>query len=191
MTVPEALVAGLGQQSSCSIRSVQIRSMAGITMALKEYLVGSAAAPVQEGQLPITKKTIIVTCTGIVNAFNMIHWPVPLVLFSKLRCTDCYWTLECDEEGDRYVAISLVKATMGYQSWEGLLVEDRPDRTVTHRVRAARACQARGSTAQLQQQQQQAAARLGTTWFSDSKRAPARLGTMWLTSHGRISPQRC
>lgn len=48
--------------------------------------------------------------------------------------------MESDDDatnGSKYVSITLAKATMGFESWESLLVEDRPDTTVTHRVRGA------------------------------------------------------
>jgi hypothetical protein len=51
---------------------------------------------------------------------------------------DCFWTLETDDgDGSKYVSIVLVKATMGYQSWDALLESDKPDTTVTHRVSGA------------------------------------------------------
>lgn len=49
---------------------------------------------------------------------------------------DCYWVLESDDSsGSKAVVITLAKSTMGYMSWEALLEEDKPDTTVTHRVR--------------------------------------------------------
>jgi hypothetical protein len=52
---------------------------------------------------------------------------------------DCFWTLETDDaDGSKYVSIVLVKGAMGYQSWEALLESDKPDTTVTNRVRLQR-----------------------------------------------------
>uniref|UniRef100_A0A383VC15 peptidylprolyl isomerase n=1 Tax=Tetradesmus obliquus TaxID=3088 RepID=A0A383VC15_TETOB len=53
----------------------------------------------------------------------------------SIRADDCFWTLETDDaDGSKFVSITLVKGTMGYQSWDALLESDRPDVTVTHRV---------------------------------------------------------
>jgi hypothetical protein len=45
--------------------------------------------------------------------------------------------METDDAGNKFVQISLAKATMGYQSWENLLLDDLPDTSITHRVGAA------------------------------------------------------
>lgn len=37
--------------------------------------------------------------------------------------------------GPRHVAVTLAKRSMGYQSWDALLASDRPDKTITNRVR--------------------------------------------------------
>jgi cyclophilin family peptidyl-prolyl cis-trans isomerase len=42
--------------------------------------------------------------------------------------------METDDAGNKFVQISLAKATMGYQSWENLLLDDLPDTSITHRV---------------------------------------------------------
>ncbi|GLI64268.1 hypothetical protein VaNZ11_007483 [Volvox africanus] len=62
----------------------------------------------------------------------------------EVMVDDCFWTLETrpsDGAGTeaaaaaaRYVALTLVKKTSGYMSWEALLDSDRPDTTTTHRV---------------------------------------------------------
>lgn len=49
--------------------------------------------------------------------------------------TDSFWVLETDDDsGDKYVQITLAKATMGFESWPALLVADLPDTSITHRV---------------------------------------------------------
>ncbi|PNW76980.1 hypothetical protein CHLRE_10g417500v5 [Chlamydomonas reinhardtii] len=52
----------------------------------------------------------------------------------EVAVDDCFWTMETDSAGDRYVAVTLSKRTMGYMSWEALLESDRPDTSVTSRV---------------------------------------------------------
>ncbi|GIL57128.1 hypothetical protein Vafri_12342 [Volvox africanus] len=57
----------------------------------------------------------------------------------EVTVDDCFWTLETrpgpsPEAAARYVALTLVKKTSGYMSWEALLESDRPDTTTTHRV---------------------------------------------------------
>lgn len=48
---------------------------------------------------------------------------------------DSFWVMETDDDSDsKYVQISLAKATMGYESWDNLLVADLPDTSITHRV---------------------------------------------------------
>jgi hypothetical protein len=47
---------------------------------------------------------------------------------------DCFWTLEPDEAGGKYVAITLSKKSMGYGSWEKLLESERVEAVVTDRV---------------------------------------------------------
>lgn len=51
-----------------------------------------------------------------------------------LPAADSFWVMETDDDDNKYVQISLAKATMGYESWENLLVADLPDTTTTHRV---------------------------------------------------------
>lgn len=51
-----------------------------------------------------------------------------------VRSDECYWTLE-EEDGQKFVLVTLMKGTMGYKSWDALLEEDEVDMTVTQRVR--------------------------------------------------------
>lgn len=63
-----------------------------------------------------------------------------LVDAGEVRVDDCFWTMEEEEGGagpearQRYVAVTLAKRAMGYESWDALLEDDKPDRTVTHRA---------------------------------------------------------
>lgn len=64
------------------------------------------------------------------------HWACPHCCCCSRTWSDCFWVMEADGDDQKHVAITLAKATMGYESWENLLVADLPDTTVTHRVRA-------------------------------------------------------
>ncbi len=54
-----------------------------------------------------------------------------------LYSADCFWTLEEDEAGGKYVLVTLAKKSMGYESWEGLLQSEHVQAEVTDRVRVA------------------------------------------------------
>ena len=47
---------------------------------------------------------------------------------------DCFWSLETDESGEKYVSITLSKKSMGYNSWDKLFESDHVTATITDRV---------------------------------------------------------
>lgn len=51
-----------------------------------------------------------------------------------VNADESFWTLENDAEGRRCVVVNLVKATIGYQSWNALLEAEAADTSITHRV---------------------------------------------------------
>jgi len=47
---------------------------------------------------------------------------------------ESFWTLESDDAGNKYVAITLAKKQMGYESWDQLFEADKVDLAITSRV---------------------------------------------------------
>lgn len=56
-----------------------------------------------------------------------------LVDAGEVNVDDCYWSME-DQDGAKYVLVTLAKRSMGYLNWDALLESDRPDMTVTNKV---------------------------------------------------------
>lgn len=54
-----------------------------------------------------------------------------------LLCAECFWTLETDDSLGKYVAITLTKKNMGYNSWDKLLESEVVKAEVTDRIRRA------------------------------------------------------